>query len=141
MKKGSIKRYVLDTSAVFAYLEDEDGADQVESLLKQAETGNAEVLLSFITLAEVFYITLQEGSEGKALQRLSLIKALSVGIIESSEKISITAARLKASYKISLADAYIAALSKNRRGILVHKDPEYDNLGRIVSVHRLPYKK
>lgn len=141
MKKGSIKRYVLDTSAIFAYLEDEDGADQVESLLKQAEMGDAEVLLSFITLAEVFYITLQEGSEGKALQRLSLMNALSVGIIESSEKISIAAARLKASHKISLADSYIAALARNRKGILVHKDPEYDNLGRMVSMQRLPYKK
>lgn len=141
MKKNRVRRYVLDTSAVFAYLEDEDGADEVEALLKQAERGGSEVLLSFVTLTELFYITLQESSEEKALQRLSLIKALSVGIVESSEEISITAARLKASNRVSLADSYIAALAKNRKGILVHKDPEYDNLGRSVSVHRLPYKK
>jgi len=141
LKKGKGKRYVLDTSAIFAYLEDEEGADYIESLLEQAEKGSAEVLLSFITLAEVVYITLQESSEVKALQRLSLMKALSIGIIESSEKLSIAAARLKASHKISLADSYIAALAKNHKGILVHKDPEYDNLGQMVSVHRLPYKK
>lgn len=141
MREGNIKLYVLDTSAVFTYLEDEAGADRVEALLEQADRGDAEVLLSFMTVAEVFYITLQEGSEKKALQRLSLLKALSVGIIESNEKISISAARLKASHKISIADSYIAALAKNRKGILVHKDPEYDNLGRMLSVFRLPYKK
>lgn len=105
MREGNIKIYVLDTSAVFAYLEDEAGADRVEDLLEQADRGDAEVLLSFMTVAEVFYITLQEGAEKKALQRLSLLKALSVGIIESSEKISISSARLKASHKISIADS------------------------------------
>lgn len=141
MKAGSVNKYVLDTSAVFAYLEDEVGAEQVESLLEKAERREAEVLMSFVTLAEIFYITIQEDSEYTALQRLSLIKALSVGIIDSSEKISLAAARLKASHKISLADSYIAALAINRKSILVHKDPEFDCLGRSLSVLRLPYKK
>lgn len=37
------KVYVLDTSALFAYIEDEAGAEMVEKLLVEAEKGDAEI--------------------------------------------------------------------------------------------------
>jgi predicted nucleic acid-binding protein len=50
------------------------------------------------------------------------------------------AARLKATNRISLADSYIAALCKNYQGILVHKDPEFEQLSSSIKEYRLPYK-
>ena len=51
---------VLDTSACFAVLENEPGADQVESSLLTAREGALTIHISFVTLAEVEYVITQE---------------------------------------------------------------------------------
>lgn len=137
----SDKIYILDTSALFAFIEDEEGAESVESLLIEAEKGNVTVYLSFISLTEVFYITKKEKGEQEALERLRLIQSLAVHIQESEEPLNIMAGVLKADYRISLADAFIAALCQYHQGIIVHKDPELEQLAPLMQELRLPYKK
>ena len=39
-----------------------------------------------------------------------------------------------------MADAWIAALAKERGAMLVHKDPEFDQIEGVVEVLELPYK-
>ena len=134
------KTYVLDTSAILTYIEDEDGADYVENLLIEAESEKINVLVSFISLTEVFYITLQELDESIAHERIKLLKSLSIKIEESQEDIDLAAGRLKANHRISLADAFIGALAKTKNGILVHKDPEFEGLPSDIVDYRLPYK-
>jgi uncharacterized protein with PIN domain len=51
---------VLDTSACFAFLENEPGADIVETHLLDARAERVAVHASFASLTEVEYITLQE---------------------------------------------------------------------------------
>jgi len=137
----SDKIYILDTSALLTFIEDEEGAERVESLLIEAEKGNVTVYLSFISLTEVFYITKKEKGEQEASERLGLIKSLAVHIIESEEPLNIMAGALKADYRISLADAFIAALCQYHQGIIVHKDPEFEQLAPLMQELRLPYKK
>lgn len=137
----SDRTYILDTSAILAYIEDEDGADDVDRILIEAEAGRANVLISFISLTELFYITRREVGEEKALERVQLIRALALRIYESDENINIAAGRLKADHRISLADAYIAALCQHHRGVMVHKDPEFEQLASLIRELRLPYKR
>jgi len=132
--------FILDTSALLAYIEDEDGAEYAEELLIKAESNEVTVYIAFVSLTEVMYITLQEKDEDTARARVDLIKSLSCIIEESSETLNFTAARLKAKNRISLADAYIAALCQERNGVLVHKDPEFENLSPAITQHKLPYK-
>ncbi len=61
-------------------------------------------------------------------------------IWEVDEPILLAAARLKARFRISLADALIAAFAKRSSAILVHKDPEYEALADQVRQEALPYK-
>ena len=51
----------------------------------------------------------------------------------------LTAARFKATARVSFADALIAAFAVRHEAILVHKDPEYEALGDRVSLEALPY--
>lgn len=134
------KNYILDTSAILTFIENEKGAEDVENFLIRAEKNEIEVYISFISLVEVFYITLQEKDEAEANQRVKLIQSLAVRIVESYERVNLTAARLKAKNRISLADSLVAALCKEYDGILVHKDPEFEHLGSVIVEHRLPYK-
>ena len=132
--------YVLDTSAWLTLIEDEAGADLVEEILGKARVGEVVVLVSFMSFMEVYYITLQERDQGEALARVDLMAALPVLRIESTEALGILAAELKADHHLSVADAWIAALARERNATLVHKDPEFEQVEATIQVLKLPYK-
>ncbi|CAD7779074.1 tRNA(fMet)-specific endonuclease VapC [Candidatus Methanoperedenaceae archaeon GB37] len=130
-------KYLFDTSAWFTLLEDEEGANQVERLLK-----NEKIVVPFIVLLEIYYITLQEKGTETADKRYAMIKSLDLEILwKIDEPTLMLASYFKAKYRISLADAIIAAFAKKENAILVHKDPEYEILKHKVKQLILPYKK
>jgi predicted nucleic acid-binding protein len=132
--------YVLDTSALLTLIEDEAGADVVQEILDSAISGNVRILVSFMSFMEVFYITLQEREIEEAEIRVRLIESLPITRVESTVSLGITAARLKAKYRISVADAWIAALALERDAVLIHKDPEFGQAEDELEVLKLPYK-
>jgi predicted nucleic acid-binding protein len=52
----------------------------------------------------------------------------------------LTAGRLKADHRVSLADAVIAAFAIRRAAVLMHKDPEFEALTGLLPMESLPYK-
>lgn len=127
---------LLDTSALFTLIEDEPGADRVELALKQVTT-----LVPWTVLLEMYYITLQEEGQAEADQRIALIRHLKVRILwDMDESIVLTAAKLKANHRISLADAIIAAFAIRCGAVLIHKDPEFEALTGLLRMEALPYK-
>jgi ribonuclease VapC len=132
---------VLDTSAVISFLCDEDGADQVESYLLQARKGSLIVYLSFATIAEVFSIASKKEGPKKAELYVASIKSWHVKWVHSSEELCLSAGALKARYKMSFADSFIAATALHLDAVLVHKDPEFDALKPILQMECLPYKR
>jgi predicted nucleic acid-binding protein len=76
----------------------------------------------------------------EAQLRIELMTSLPVLRIESSMSLGILAAEIKAFHKLSVADAWIAALAKERSAILVHKDPEYEQLENYIQTLKLPFK-
>ena len=133
------KVFVLDTSAIFTYLESEPGADAVEKILVQAKGKRCEVFVSFITLMEVYYISWQKKGEDTAKELVVFLKSLPINIVESSERLILSAGRLKANHKLSVADAIIASVAIDKSATLVHKDPELDIVSRYTSTLKLPH--
>lgn len=132
----SPERCVLDTSAVLTFIEDEQGADRVEEVLQQSQ-----VSIPWLVLLEVHYITQQKRGQAEADRRYALVKQLPATILwEIEEPTVLTAARFKATHRISLADALIAAMAVGRKARLLHKDPEFEALAGQVSLESLPYK-
>lgn len=130
-------KYLLDTSAVLTFLEDEEGAEQVETLLRHKQ-----VLIPYLVLLETCYITLQERSDDVAARRYALLKQLDVTFLwEIDEQTLLTAAQLKARYHLSLADAQIAAYALRNGAILVHQDPEFEAISEIGQQKALPCKQ
>ena len=129
--------FLLDTSAVLTFLEDEAGADRVETILRQGQ-----LVLPYCVLLETYYITLQEQTEDVADKRYALLKQLPATILwDMDEPTLLTAGRFKARHHLSLADAMIAAFAFRQGAILVHKDPELEALAGTVEQEILPYKK
>jgi predicted nucleic acid-binding protein len=130
------KRYVLDSSALLALIENEDGAGRVESILRDES-----VLLPCLALLEVHCVTRQERGQGEADRRYALLKQLSCEILwQLDETTLLTASRFKAGYRLSLADAVIAAFAQRQQAALVHKDPEFEALAEEVELEALPCK-
>ncbi len=134
-------RYVLDTSAFLTLIEDEVGAGQVQTLLEQAQQGEVSLLVSFISFMEVYYISFQERGREEAHERVQLMAALPISRVESTETLAVIAGQLKALHRLSVADAWIAALAQEQNATLVHKDPEFEQLEATVKFLQLPYKK
>ena len=143
MKKqdGKSRNYVLDSTAFLTMFEDEAGSDTVQDLLEQANTSEILVFVSFVTFTEIFYITLREKGEEEAQKRIKLMDALATTRIESSKELSLIAGRLKAAYRLSFADAWIAATAIFYDATLVHKDPEFEQLQDKLQALKLPYKE
>ncbi len=52
-----------------------------------------------------------------------------------------TIGEFKSSKSMSFADCCIAGLAKHKDAILVHKDPEFEQIEEDIEQLRLPYKK
>jgi predicted nucleic acid-binding protein len=94
-----------------------------------------------MSLMELYYITLRERGEDDATRLIALVKSWPVVWIYPDEKILLQAAVLKASYRLSVADALIAAVAKLHHATLVHKDPEFEAIASQVSLLSLPFKQ
>jgi predicted nucleic acid-binding protein len=132
----STDRYLLDTSALISLVEGEEGTERIEQILRLEEC-----LLPWTVLLEAAYITRQEQGEAESDYRYAMMKQLPARILwEMDEPVLLTAARFKANFRISFADAVIAAYAVQENAILLHKDPEFEQLDGQVRLETLPYK-
>jgi predicted nucleic acid-binding protein len=131
----------LDSSAFLALFEDEDGAGTVQNLLEKAQKGDITVFSSFVSYTEIFYITYQEEGGEKAQHRINLMNKLMITRVDSSQELGLIAGTLKAIHRISFADAWVAATAMMLGAVLVHKDPEFEELEDKLKMLKLPYKK
>lgn len=132
--------FVLDTSSILAFTDEEDGCEEVEQLLDAARKKECFVEISSMSLLEVYYLVLREQGEDKAAELIAIIKSWPVNFVYPDEKILLQAGKLKAFYKLSVADALISATAKLHHATLVHKDPELLALADEVTLMTLPLK-
>jgi predicted nucleic acid-binding protein len=126
---------------VIAYLADEAGAQEITALLRQAERGQVEVLLSFMTLMELEYNALGRGGQDFVTDVLTKVQDLPLKVSFTNDAPLLhEAALIKASSPLSVADAWITALALTTRGTLVHKYPEFEALSNVIALLPLPYK-
>jgi predicted nucleic acid-binding protein len=135
-----VNQYVLDTSALLAYIENEDGADEVDSLLRQALQNQLSLFMSVVSNLEVFYISWQEQGMVVAVERLKLLNDLPITPVVLDNQLVQFIGEIKATKRMSLADSCIAGLAKFKQAILVHKDPEFEQVADIINQLKLPYK-
>lgn len=133
--------YVLDTSAIFALTKGEDGSDAVEKILTLAGKGECTVYLSFASFMEIYYIAWMAKGESAARELLILVKSLPMHRVDSNERLALSAGRIKALHRLSVADAFVAATAIDKNAVLVHKDPELKVISQYTKILELPFKK
>ncbi len=113
---------VLDAFALLAVARDEPGADVVEDLVNEAETGQAELRMSVINLGEVFYKTVREHGHLRGYEVLRHVRQLPIEFLPVDQELALAAAEIKGVHRISYADCIAAALAQRLRATLVTGD-------------------
>jgi len=103
------KVLVLDACALVALLKNENGADVVAAAYKEAKDGKAKIMMNRVNLLEVFYGYYRDDGKEYAEKIMDGVAQSIVSISEFDKEIFAEAGRLKASYKISLADSIALA--------------------------------
>ena len=125
---------VLDSYALIAYLRDEPGAEMMESLLVSAGRKDDPVLMTDVNYAEVKYSILKkDGAEGWA-EAAKILPGLPIEFHSTTRALADSAADFKARFKMSLADAFAAALAKEKKAELVTGDVEFKPLEREIKI-------
>jgi uncharacterized protein len=115
--------YVLDACALIAFLNDEEGADKVEALLAEGMDGSSGIFLHEINLLEIYYGVFRHGGESLAEQTYVRIGNLPLKFVRGLRKnVFKEAGRLKATYRVSLADSMVLAEAMTRGVPLVTCD-------------------
>jgi predicted nucleic acid-binding protein len=131
--------YVLDTSAVLAAFKGEPGHEQVREVLEVAEAQKAtEIFVPFLALMEVEYQFLRAMPPKDVDHWINVTLSWPIEVVESTPGWRGAAAAIKALGKVSLADAWVAALALLKDAELIHKDPEFDAVVGLKHL-RLPY--
>lgn len=107
-------RKVLDSWAMIAWLQAEDPARQkVRRLLRDAEAGRLDLLMSMINV----------GEEAEAF--LGALPGMPIRALLPTDRLIVGAARLKSRFNISYADAFAVETAREQKAALVSGDPEF----------------
>lgn len=133
-----MKFYLLDTSALLTLRDDENGAETVAELLQQAQKHQVKCFACFMSQMEILYRVWKDENEQAGRLAYEQCKALPIEWVHETPELLERAAELKATCRVSLADAWIAASALLQGAVLVHKDPEFETVD--CEQLRLPYK-
>lgn len=127
-------KYVLDASAVMAYLRGERGAERVETLLARS---SSDVAMHAVNLLEVYYKLASYGGEASANEAMEDLASLGVKIHEKLDKsLRLRSGFFKIRYPfLSLADSICIALAEQTRSAVVTCDRPFVNVEGAVKMN------
>ena len=125
---------VLDSHALLKLLRDEPGAEEVEKILTEAGRRDEPAHMTEVNYAEVQYIVRRKDGEAAWQTIARELVAAPIQFNVADRVLADRAADFKARYRISLADAFAAALAKEQNAQLVTGDPEFKSLEKEVDI-------
>ena len=128
---------VVDSFALIAYFRDEPGAMAMEDLLVTAVRKESPLHMTDVNYAEVKYSIVKKDGAAAWEEAGRILQGLPIEFHSTSRALADAAADLKARFKISLADAFAAALAKERNAELVTGDPEFKPLSKEIRINWL----
>ena len=132
-----MKPVVLDASALLAMFFGQPGMEQMRELFHKASEADRPVFISAVNWAEVLYK--MERKHGKAgldtarqFERTTPLETVPV-----DRELAEAAASLKNEYGLGLADAFAAALAKNKKAELITGDHEFKAIEKEIKINWL----
>ncbi len=129
-----MKAVVFDTSALLALLFDEPGAETVEALMHRASEKEQPMLMSAVNWAETCYRVEQKRGPEALARAKEFATTATIMVVPADRELAELAASYRAADTLALADAFAAALAKNRKAELVTADREFKSVEGEIKV-------
>jgi len=127
-----VKKIVFDSYVFISLFRKDPGYEQIRDLLVKMTNDESEGYITAVNLGEVYYMISRKSSTKYAETAIAAIKQMPVHIVEPELKLCLEAAAIKAKYSLSYADAFAAALTINKRAVLLTGDKEFDSLKDVI---------
>ena len=128
---------VLDSFALIAYFRDEPGAETVENLLVTAGKKDIPLHMTDVNYADVKYSIVKKDGADAWEEAAKILQGLPIEFHPTNRALADTAADFKARFKMSLTDAFAAALAKEKKAELLTGDPEFKALEKEIKINWL----
>jgi PIN domain nuclease of toxin-antitoxin system len=132
--------YILDSSALLRYIDNELGADRVESILSECISGRSEARISAVQWGEIAgKLRAHHGAQ----QQRRILSSLptEIEIVSATVDRAVHAAELKVDRKIAYADAFALDLAmQSADHVLVTADYGFKSVADLARIEFLPAK-
>ena len=125
---------VLDSYALLALLRDEPGGESVSHILERAGQRDQPVHMTEVNYAEVQYMVRRKDGDAAWTAIANELRAAPIEFHPADRRLADVAAEIKSRHRMSLADAFAAALAKERKTELVTGDPEFNPLENEIKI-------
>ena len=125
---------VFDSHALLKLLRDEPGAQEVEKILTEAARRDESAHMTEVNYAEVQYIVRRKDGEAAWQTVARELVAAPIQFHVADRVLADSAADFKTRFKISLADAFAAALAKEQNAELVTGGREFKPLEKEIDI-------
>ncbi len=123
-----MKHYVFDSYALIAFFKKEKSWELIQDLLIKMSNDGITGWITAINVSEIYYMIYRKNSAKQADLAIEALLNFPLNLIEADLKLALQAAKLKAAYKLSYADAFAAALTISKKAVLLTGDQEFLNL-------------
>ena len=131
---------VLDSHALLAFFRGESSALAVKDMLHKAALRDRPLQMTEVNYAEVKYTLSKKDGSSKWLEAKLVLEGLPIEFHPATRELADLAADFKTRHRLSLADAFAAALAKEKKAELVTGDPEFKSLEKEIKIHWLKTK-
>jgi len=128
------RNYLFDAFPLLCWLQEEAGYEMIDSLLNEAEEGKALISIHIINLGEVYYRICRVTGIKRAEEMLNNVRLLPIRVLSISDEDVMGAAKIKARYPISYADAFVVAKALQTGATVVTGDPEYKVVSKSIKI-------
>ena len=125
---------VLDASALFAYLEGEEGHEKITKAFTRSIETDKRLLMCSVNWGEVYYVLARKYGLEESAEYMALIDTFPIDIIPADREITRQAAMLKAEHALPYADSFAAALAKLRKGDLITADMDFKKIESEIKI-------
>ena len=125
---------VLDSFALLTFLRGEAGEEQVAAWLERASDRDAPLHMTEVNYAEVKYMIVRKDGVDRWEGIARELPTLPIEFHPADRRLADIAADFKARYRLSLADAFAAALAKERKTDLLTGDTEFKSLEKEIKI-------
>jgi len=133
--------FVLDSSAVIRYIDNEAGGDRVNAIFKACVKRQAEVCLSAVQWGEVAGNLRTRFGASQQKRILDSLIPMEVEIVPVSAERAVRAAELRVDRSISYADAFALDLAMDSADrVLVTADNDFKKVDDMARIEYLPVK-